>query len=408
MTTLIENVLVPGHDEPTTIVVEDGRITSLGAPQMVHGTTASVGGADPAERGDGTDRIDGAGLLALPGLIDAHAHIDKTLFSGPWVPNPGVEQVAERIAYERRVRDDYGLPNADYVAALVERMIVGGTTHVRTHTDVDPGVGLRGVEVVAEVAERYADAITIEQVAFPQGGLITNPGTLDLLAEATKAGATTIGGLDPAGFDQAPNEHLDAIFELAVATGSGLDIHLHDDGTLGAWEMQQIARRTVDHGLGGRVAISHAFAIAHEPTQDALIAAFAEAGVALNTAAVYDVPVPPLDKLAAAGVAYGSGSDGINDLWGPYGDGDMLRRAMLVGYRNSARTDAGLALALDTATYGAARVLGIEAYGIAPGAPADLVLVRARSVAEAVAAVPPRELVLKRGRVVARGGTFVG
>ncbi len=397
MATLIENVLVPGHDGPTTIVVDEGRIASLEAPSDA-----------PGDGGATVERIDGAGLLALPGLVDAHAHIDKTLCSGPWVPNPGVGQVSERIAYERRVRSDYGLPNRDYIAALVEKMIAAGTTHIRTHTDVDPGVGLRGIEAVAAVAERYADAVTIEQVAFPQGGLISNPGTLELLRESVDAGVTTIGGLDPAGFDDAPIEHLDAIFGLAASTGSGIDIHLHDDGSLGAWEMRQIARRTIDHELGGRVAISHAFAIAHEPTQDALIAAFAEAGVALNTAAVYNVPVPPLDKLAAAGVAYGSGSDGINDLWGPYGDGDMLRRAMLVGYRSSTRTDEGLALALDTATYGAARVLGLPAYGIAPGAPADLVLVRARSVAEAVASVPPREIVLKRGRVVARDGAFVG
>jgi cytosine deaminase len=123
---------------------------------------------------------------------------------------------------------------------------------------------------------------------------------------------------------------------------------------------------------------------------------------------VYDVPVPPLDKLAAAGVTFASGSDGINDLWGPFGDGDMLRRANLVAYRNSARTDEGLELALGTATTGAARLIGLDGYGLGVGDVADLVLVRARCLAEAVARVPVREVVVKAGTVVARNGRYLG
>ena len=109
------------------------------------------------------------------------------------------------VAHERRERDRFGLPKDEYISALVERMVVTGTTRIRTHTDVDPGVGLRGVTAVNEVARRYADAVTIEQVAFPQGGLISNPGTLELLEEAIAGGVAAIGGLDPAGFDNAPN-----------------------------------------------------------------------------------------------------------------------------------------------------------------------------------------------------------
>ena len=398
MSLRLENLTLEGHDAPVTLTIEDQRIAAV-----VPAADAPQAGAP----GGGVETIDATGLLALPGLVDAHAHIDKTLYAGPWVPVPELGSVHERIAHERAVRDRYGLPRGDYVSALVESMVGAGTTHIRTHSDVDPGVGTRGVEVVADVAKRYADSVTIEQVAFPQGGLISNPGTLALLEDAVAAGASTIGGIDPAGFDGAPLEHLDAIFDLAARTACGIDIHLHDSGALGAWEMAQIADRTTAYGLAGKVAISHAFGLAHEPTQDALIERFAEAGVAIVSAAVYDVPVPSLAKLAAAGVTFASGSDGINDLWGPYGDGDMLRRAMLVGYRNSVRTEAGLQQALATATTGAARMLGLEDYGLGVGDLADLVLVRARCTAEAVARVPVREVVIKAGSVVARDGRYL-
>ncbi|MDQ4215849.1 amidohydrolase [Microbacterium capsulatum] len=395
MTLVVDDVrLAHAPDRRVSVVCDGGRIVAIEAAG-----TVPDGGAD-------TEHLDGRGALALPGLVDAHAHVDKTLYSGPWVPTPSLGTVSERIARERRERERFGLPREEYISALVERMVANGTTRIRTHTDVDPGVGLRGIETVARVAERYRDVVTIEQVAFPQGGLISNPGTLELLEQAVALGVPTIGGIDPAVVDRAPTVQLDALFDLAARTGCGIDIHLHEDGSLGAWEFEEIATRTIAYGMAGRVVISHAFGIAHPPTQERLIARLAEAGVALATAAVYDVPVPPLLALDAAGVPLACGSDGIRDLWGPFGDGDMLRRAMLVAYRNSVRTDEGLELALRAATTGGAGVLGVQDHGLDVGCVADLVLVDARNAAEAVASVPPRRVVVSRGRVVAMDGTL--
>jgi len=129
--------------------------------------------------------------------------------------------------------------------------------------------------------------------------------------------------------------------------------------------------------------------------------------VTILTAAVYSFPVPPIKRLRAAGVNVACGHDGIRDLWGPYGTGDMLERAMHVAYRSTFRRDEDIELALEAATYGGARALGLEPYGLAVGAPADLVVVDARSPAEAVVARPRRELVLKGGVVVAGDGALV-
>jgi cytosine deaminase len=129
--------------------------------------------------------------------------------------------------------------------------------------------------------------------------------------------------------------------------------------------------------------------------------------VTVLTAAVYSFPVPPIKRLRAAGVNVACGHDGIRDLWGPYGTGDMLERAMHVAYRSGFRRDEDIELALEAATSGGARALRLESYGLSEGAPADIVVVAARTAAEAVVARPPRELVLKAGRIVARDGKLV-
>jgi cytosine/adenosine deaminase-related metal-dependent hydrolase len=86
---------------------------------------------------------------------------------------------------------------------------------------------------------------------------------------------------------------------------------------------------------------------------------------------------------------------------------DMLLRTFLIAYRNNLRRDDEIEMVLDIATYGGARVLGDTTYGLAPGCRADLVLVDGETHVEAVIDRPPRWLVLKGGRIVARAGECV-
>jgi cytosine/creatinine deaminase len=352
--------------------------------------------------------LDVSGRLVLPGLVDAHCHLDKTLYGGPWVPHSAGDALEERIANDRRRRGELGIPSVDRIVALLERMVVAGTSLVRSHTDIDPEVGLRGVEAVRAAVQRLGGRIDVEQVAFPQHGLLINPGTAELLEEALRSGVETIGGIDPAGMDGDPVRHLDVVFELAARYGARIDLHLHDGGSLGMWELELIVDRTREAGLAGRVTVSHAYGFcqADAASQARVVDRLAEAGVTLLTAAVYSFPVPPIKRLRAAGVNVACGHDGICDLWGPYGSGDMLERAMHVAYRNTFRRDGDIELALEAATDGGARALGREPYGLAPSARADLVVVAARTAAEAVVVHPTRELVLKDGRVVARDGSL--
>jgi cytosine/adenosine deaminase-related metal-dependent hydrolase len=135
-----------------------------------------------------------------------------------------------------------------------------------------------------------------------------------------------------------------------------------------------------------------------------VVAAIAAAGIAIMTTAPASRPVPSVRQLAAAGVVLCAGSDGVRDTWGPYGNGDMLERAMFVGLRNNLRRDDELAMALDVVTSGGARALGLTGYGLAPGCGGDVVLVAAETVAETVAQRPSGRTVVKRGRVVVPGG----
>jgi cytosine deaminase len=356
------------------------------------------------------DGLDLGGALVLPPLVDGHIHLDKTLLGLPWVPNQATgNRVADRIEAERRVRAARTVPEAETGTDLVRQVLASGTLHMRSHVDIDNQLGLRNLHEILKVRERFRDLVTIQIVAFPQSGILRSPGTAELLDAAIAEGADLVGGLDPVGIDDDLDGHLQAIFAIAERRGVGVDIHLHDGGESGIAELRAIAQRTAAAGLQGRVAVSHAFALGSVPTDAAERTAdlLAEAGVAIMSHGPGAASIPPLKLLREHGVEVFGGSDNIRDAWSPFGNGDMLERAMLIGYRANFRHDEELALAFDMVTAAAARVVGVRPYGLSVDAPADFVVVAAETLAEAVAAHPRRKLVVKAGRVVAREGVLL-
>ena len=365
----------------------------------------------PADAGVPTtgEVLDVAGALLLPPLVDGHIHLDKTLLGLPWLPNQAAgNKVADRIEAERKVRAARTVPEFETGSNLVRQVVASGTLHTRSHVDVDNQLGLRNLHEVLKIREHFRDLVTIEIVAFPQSGVVRSPGTADLLDAAIAEGADLVGGLDPVGIDGDLKAHLDAIFTIAERRSVGVDIHLHDGGEGGIAQILAIAERTAATGLKGRVAVSHAFALGSVDTDTAARTAdaLASAGVAIMSHGPGGAPMPPLALLRQHGVRVFGGSDNIRDAWSPFGNGDMLERAMMIGYRANFRHDHELQLAFEMVTGAAARILGIEDYGIAVGGPADFVAVDAGSVAEAVAARPRRKLVIKGGKIVARDGVF--
>src|SRR6185437_15920707 len=291
----------------------------------------------------------------------------------------------ERIDTERRLRRELALPADRQAEGLVRQAVSRGTLHIRSHVDVDTEIGLRNFEGVMTARSRLRDTVSIQVVAFPQSGVLTRPGTAELLEQAVKDGAELIGGVDPTGIDGDAAGQLDRVFAIAGRHGAGVDIHLHDDGAEGAAQIRMIAERK----------------------REALLELLREQRIAIMTTAPGDRPTPPVRRLREAGVTVGAGSDGVRDAWTPLGNADMLERAMLVAYRNGFRTDRLLHDALDIATRDNAAVLGLTGYGLAPGDRADLVVVPGESLGEIIAMRPPRALVLSGGRVVARDGRCV-
>lgn len=388
--TTIENIHL-ADGVPAAISIRDGRIAAIGAPP-------------PPSPGEA--RIDGGGALALPGLVEAHAHLDKTLLGMKWYRNEVGPSLVDKIENERLQRRALGIDPARQSARQVVLALSKGSTHVRTHVDVDTEIGLSGIEGILETRERFRDEVDMQVVAFPQSGMLVRPGTLELMEAAMRAGADVVGGLDPCAIDRDPRAHLDAVFALAQKFGAPVDIHLHEPGELGGFSMELVVERTRALGMQGRVVVSHAFCLGMPDAAYVarLVESLAEARVAIMSHGAPYRPVPSVRQLHDAGVVMCCGSDGIRDTWGPYGNADMLERAMIVGLRNNLRRDDEVELALDMVTHGGARAMELEGYGLAVGCHADIVLVDAQAPAEAVAARPPRRLVLKRGRVVARDG----
>lgn len=365
------------------LLLKDGRIARIGAGLVA----------------EHADSLDLAGRLVVPGFVDGHIHLDKTLLGAPWTPHIPGRDVAARIAAEKQIRRATQVPVEQRARRLVETVAALGTIAVRSHVDIDSELGLSGLHALLAVRDACAHLVDIQIVAFPQSGVLADPGTADLLDQALAEGADLVGGLDPATIDGDVAGQLDVVFGLAERHGVGVDIHLHDAGTLGAFELRQIAARSRALGMAGRVAVSHAFALGDIDAVEfgRTAEALAAGGVAIMTTGPGPVAMPPVKRLRAAGVTVFAGSDNIRDAWAPFGTGDMLERAMLLGYRAGFLTDEDLHLALDLVTTAPAGVLGRSGHRVTEGGAADLVVLDATSVPEAIVSRAARHLVLKRG-----------
>lgn len=391
-TLLIRNVRPMGA-LPVDVLVRDGHISEIGA--------ALSAPADAAIK-------EGCGALLLPGLVEGHTHLDKTMWGMDWYRNEVGTNLTDKIENERVFRHASGHDAAAQSLALAKAFLALGTTRLRTHVDVDTQAGLRHLEGTLRTREALRELQQIQIVAFPQSGLLGRPGTAELLDQSLALGADVLGGLDPCAIDGDPVKSLDVLFGIADKHQRPIDIHLHEPGAMGVFSLDLILQRTEALGMQGKVAISHGFCLGDvaERERETLLARMARLGVVLVTSAPPSRSVPPLMACRQAGVTVVGGNDGIRDAWTPYGNPDMLERAMLIGLRYNLRRDDEVEVALDTVTHSGACGCGFEAYGLVPGSRADLVLVDAETLAHAVVSRPVRKLVVAGGRIVARNGAL--
>lgn len=389
---LVKNVRPMGR-ETVDVLIRDAVIQRMEPNIIADGDLVTV--------------LDGRNQLLLPGLVNAHAHMDKNLLGYPWYKNevPAVT-IHDFVETERRVQRELNISVQTQSMRQAQAAIATGTTHIRTHIDVDAGVGLANWEGMVVTREAFKDRLSFQLIAFPQGGMLVRPGSVELLKEAVKMGADGIGGLDPSTMDRDPVRHLDTIFGIADRYGVEVDIHLHEPGTLGAFAVELIAERTRALSLQGRVTISHVFCLGmiDDTTLDRIIDLLLENEITIMSLGSGSSPFPPLKRLYQAGVSLCTGTDGIRDTWGPYNTVDMLDRVRLLGYRCGFRQDEDVEMLLQIATYGGAKVMGDSLYGLAVGKRADFVVVPGDTPTEAVTTSPPRTFVIQNGRLVAANG----
>lgn len=397
--TLLRNVR-PWAADASDVLLDADAIRAIGAPGTLTAPDAVA--------------VDGDGGILIPSFSDVHVHLDSTRMGLPFRPNTAGDTRWSHIMNDRENWRSAERSVAERATYTLGRMIAQGATRVRSHAQVDADSGLEKFEGVIAAREAHRDRASVEIVAFPQVGIHLEDGVPDLLDVALRSGADLIGGIDPCEIDRDPVRHLDTVFDLADRHGVGVDIHLHEGGSLGLFSLDLVLERTRALGMAGRVSVSHAFSLAdRSPGVDRALEQIAELDVALTTIAPkgsLSVPLDlPIERLLQLGIRVGLGMDGQRDYWSPWGDGDMLERTWMLAFTQGFSRDDLIEDCLAIATWGGASVIDADLPRLSPGArpgvavgdPAELVVVRGDTATAAVMDRLPQRLVIHRGRVVA-------
>jgi cytosine deaminase len=355
------------------------------------------------------ETLDLGGRLVSPGFVETHLHLDKACIldrcQAEGDLGAAIREVT-RLKAAFTAEDVYARAKG-----TLERCILNGTTHVRTHLEVDPGIGLRGLEGVLPLVREYAWAVDLEICIFPQEGMLNNPGTEELMIAALKRGGNLIGACPYT--DTNPHGQIDRIFALAREFGVDIDMHLDFDLDPDTMDLTYVCRRTDEFRYGGRVAAGHVTKLSVlEP--DALAAAAARlrsAGVALTVLPSTDLflmgrtgpnagarGVTPAHHLLNHGVNCSLATNNVLNPFTPFGDGSLIRMANLYANVCRAASAAEIAECFAMITTRAAALVNARRYGIAVGQDADLVVLDCDDTQAAVRALAPVLYAFKRGR----------
>jgi cytosine deaminase len=283
-----------------------------------------------------------------------------------------------------------------------------GTLHVLAFADVDTAAGLEGLAAVLAARAEVADLLDVTVVAFPQEGILRDPGAAELCEEALRLGADLVGGIPWIEYSDADAQrHVDWACALAARLGRGVAMLVDDAADPALRTTGMLAEALLAHGLAGRGIACHARAVGSyaEPAQRRLAALARRAGLGFVSDPHTGPAHLPIDLFDRLGVPVALGQDDIADAYYPFGRNNMAEVAFLAAHLLELRAEPDLHRLLDFVTTKAARVLGVSDHCIATGHPADLVVHDAESVTDLLREHRPPRWVVSRGRIVAETET---
>jgi cytosine/creatinine deaminase len=379
---------------------------------VVNGRFAAVNSDTRAEQ-----TIDAEGRLAIPGFVDPHIHLDKVLIAQSVRPNKsGTLTEAIEIIWERKRR--YTVEDiAERASRVIESAIANGVTHMRTHVDVDTIGGLRPLEGVAAARSRYEDFIDIQIVAFPQEGILRDPGCEALMWKAMERGADLVGGMP---FNESSHvdsvRHIEIAFEIARNFNADIDMHVDETDDPRARTLEVLADKTIENGWQGRVTAGHTCALAAYPDDYAAVVmdkvAKAKIHMIANPATNLMLQgrldrqpvrrgITRVRELLDRGINVSFGQDCVCDTFYPFGRDDPLEIAFLMAHAAHMSMPAQIETVFSMPTVAGAKVLRLERYGLKPGDSANAVIIDARDTEEAIRFQSPRRWVVRNGQILA-------
>ncbi len=395
MDLIVKNARLPDRlaEGPLDIAVADGRIAAIGK-----------------ELGEAAESYDAGGRLVCAGLIETHIHLDKSRIIDRCAPPTG--RRVNPVTMTAPLKKDFTVEDIRARAeATLRECLVNGATRMRTQVEIDPGIGLRGFEALNSLIADYRWAIDIEICVFPQDGLTNYPGTEELLVTALKAGAPVLGGAPR--YDSDPAAQIERVFALAREFDVDLDLHLDVGDSPEGMLIHQVLELTERYRRGGRVVAGHMAKLSLLPPAEVAVLArrLADAGIAVTVLPATDLylmgrerdhavvrGVADANLLAANGVTCSLSSNNILNPATPYGDCSLIRMANLHANLLQIAAPEELRELFAMLTERSARLLNLQDYGLAPGNPADLVVIDAASPEQAIAEIRPPLGVWKRGR----------
>jgi cytosine deaminase len=377
------------------IAIQGGRIVEIG-----EGLTAEAG-----------RMIDAGGKLVTESFVNGHLHLckvytlammDDAALGAYTGGSMGGAMTAIELAARVKEQYDEGwiLENVRKALRLAVKF---GNTHIRAFADTDTKARLEGIKALLKARDEFKDRVEIQVVAFPQDGVIRDPGAEDYVRHALELGADVVGGIPWIEYTDADAQaHIDRMFALALEFDRDVSMLIDDAGDPGLRTLEMLAVKTIETGWQGRVTAQHARAMAlyPEPYYRKVRALLQRARIGV----VSDPQTGPLyarvKDLYENGVRIALGQDDIADAYYAFGRNNMLEVAFLAAHLMWMTSRPELEILYDLITTHAAEALGIEDFGLAVGSAADLVVLNAESVWEAIWNHEAPLYVIKDGRDV--------